>query len=78
MSESVDERRKIKTVCNTVERLNKHRTTYLNYLKLLVESKGMLFTVDKEALPEDSAYSSNRDREKNNEMDSILNAQKKI
>ena len=55
MSESVDERRKIKTVFNTVERLNKHRTTYLNYLKLLVESKGMLFTVDQESLPEDSA-----------------------
>ena len=35
----------------------------------------MLFTVDKESLPEVNAYSSNRDREKDNKMDSILNAQ---
>ena len=64
MSESVDERRQIKSVFNTAERLNKHHTSYLNYLKLLVESEIMLFTVDKESLPEDSAYSNNRDREK--------------
>ena len=75
MSEGVDERRKIISVFNTVERLNKHPTVYLNYLKLLVESKGMLFTVDKESLPEDSAYNSSRDSEKDYKMESILNAQ---
>ena len=46
MNEGVDERRKIISVFNTVERLNKHPAAYL------------------ESLPEDSAYSSNRDREK--------------
>ena len=46
MSEGVDERRKIISVFNTVERLNKHPAAYL------------------ESLPEDSAYSSKRDREK--------------
>ena len=35
----------------------------------------MLFTLDKESLPEDSAYSSNRDRDKGDKMKSILNAQ---
>ena len=75
MSEGVNERRKIISVFSTVERLNKHRTAYLNYLKLLVESKGMLLTVDKGSLPEDSAYNSSRDREKDSKMESILHAQ---
>ena len=75
MNEGVDERRKIISVFNTVERLNQNPAAYLNYLKLLVESKGMLFTLDKESLPEDSAYSSNRDRDKGDKMKSILNAQ---
>ena len=75
MSEGVDERRKIISVLNTIERLNKHPTVYLKYLKLLVESKGMLFTVDKESLPEDSANSSSRDREQYYKIESILNAQ---
>ena len=35
----------------------------------------MLFTVDKESLPEFNAYRNNRDREKDNKMDAILNAQ---
>ena len=34
----------------------------------------MLFTVDKESLPEFNADRSNRDREKDNKMDAILNA----
>ena len=63
MSEGVNERRKIISVFSTVERLNQHQTAYLNYLKLLVASKGMLLTVDKESLPEDSAYSNNKNRE---------------
>ena len=75
MSEGVDERMKIISVFNTTEGLNKHPTVYLNYLKLLVESTSMFFTVDKESLPEASAYSSSRDREKDYKMESILNAQ---
>ena len=35
----------------------------------------MLFTVDKESLPEDSAYNRSRDREQDYKMESILNAQ---
>ena len=34
-----DERRHIISVFNTVELLNRHASLYLNYLKLLVESK---------------------------------------
>ncbi|MFM7984071.1 MAG: hypothetical protein ACKPKO_32570, partial [Candidatus Fonsibacter sp.] len=45
-----DKRRKIISVFNTVERLNKRPSLYLNFLKLLVESKGMLFTIDAEPL----------------------------
>ena len=58
MSEGVDERRKNYQYLIKVERLSKHPAVYLNYLKLLVERKGMPFTVDKESLPEDSAYKS--------------------
>ena len=43
MSARVDDVRKSISVFNTVERLNKHRKIYLIYLKLLVESKCMLF-----------------------------------
>ena len=62
MSEGVNERRKIISVFSTVERLNQHPTLYMDYLKLLVESKGMLFTIDKEPLATDSTYTSTRDR----------------
>ena len=75
MREGVDERRKIISVFNTVERLNKHPAVYLNYLKLPVESKGMLVTVDKGSLPEDTAISSSEDREQDYKMESIMNAQ---
>ena len=71
MREGVDKRSKIVSVFNTVERRNIHPQVYLNYLKLLVESKGLLFTVDKEF---DSTYSSSRDRNNDYKMESILNA----
>ena len=60
MSEGKNKRRQVISVSNTVERLNKHPAVYVNYLKLIVESTCMLFTVDKEF---DSTYSSSRDRE---------------
>ena len=74
MSEGIYQRWTIISVSNTVERLNKHPTLYLNYLKLLVESKGMRFTVDKEPLATDCTNTSTRDREKNYKLQSILHA----
>ena len=69
-----DERRKIISVFNTVERLNKHPSLYLNLLKLLVESKGMLFTIDAEPLGK-GEFMSSRDRETDYKMQSVLNAE---
>jgi len=69
-----DERRKIISVFNTVERLNKHPSLYLNFLKLLVESKGMLFTIDAEPLGK-GEFTSSRDRETDYKMQSVLNAE---
>ncbi|MFM7987694.1 MAG: hypothetical protein ACKPKO_51110, partial [Candidatus Fonsibacter sp.] len=69
-----DERRKIISVLNTVERLNKHPALYLNFLKLLVESEGMLFTIDAEP-PAKGEFTSSRDRETDYKMQSVLNAE---
>ena len=69
-----DERRKIISVFNTVERLNKHPSLFLNFLKLLVESKGMLFTIDAEPLAK-GEFTSSRDRETDYKMQSVLNAE---
>ena len=78
MSEGVDERRTIVPVFNKVDRLSKHPAVYLNFLKLLVERKGMPFTVDKESLPEDSAYKSSKDHATDYNMELILNAKTQI
>ena len=77
MSEGVGERRNIIAVFITLARLNKHPTLYLIYLKLLVERKGMLFTIDKEPLATDSTYTSTRDRGTDYMIHSMLNAQNK-
>ena len=69
-----DERRKIILVFNTVERLNKHPSLYLNLLRLLVESKGVLFTIDAEPLAK-GEFTSSRDRETDYKMQSVLNAE---
>ena len=39
-------RRKIVSVFNTTEKLNKHPSVFLNYLRVLVEGKGMKWRVD--------------------------------
>ncbi|MFM7979502.1 MAG: hypothetical protein ACKPKO_09325, partial [Candidatus Fonsibacter sp.] len=69
-----DERRKIISVFNTVEWLNKHPSLYLNFLKLLVESKGMIFTIDAEPLAK-GEFTSSSDRETDSKMQSLLNAE---
>ncbi|MFM7979447.1 MAG: hypothetical protein ACKPKO_09045 [Candidatus Fonsibacter sp.] len=58
---------------NTVERHNKHSSLYLNLLKLLVESKGLLVTKDAEHLAK-GEFTSSRDRETDYKMQSALNA----
>jgi hypothetical protein len=39
-------RRKLISVFNETERMNKHPSVYLNYLRVLVEGKGMRWQVD--------------------------------
>jgi hypothetical protein len=46
LAESADTRRKNISVFNHVERLNKHPSMFINYLRLLATNKGMGFTID--------------------------------
>ena len=50
LSEKVDVRRKTISVFNTVERLNKHPSLFVNYLKTLAMQKGLAFTVDETSM----------------------------
>ena len=68
-----DERIQLVSVFHTVERLNKHLAFYLNFLNLFVESKGMLFTVDKAPLAK-GEFTSSRDRETDYKIQTIVNA----
>ena len=46
LSKSIDQRRKDISVFNHVEKLNKHPSVFINYLKTLAINKGMTFTID--------------------------------
>jgi hypothetical protein len=51
LEECVDTRRKNISVFNTVERLNKNPSLFINYLRVLAEAKGIGFVIDQEAAP---------------------------
>ena len=55
LAESVDTRRKNISVFNTVERLNKNPSLFINYLRILAEQKGMGFEIDQEAAGREEA-----------------------
>lgn len=72
LSDSPDVRRKNISVFNQVERLNKHPSLFINYLRILAASKGMGFTVDEEQLLERTAAA--KEPRTNYRLDCIMQA----
>jgi hypothetical protein len=74
----VDTRRKNISVFNTVERLNKNPSLFINYLRVLAEGKGMGFTIDQETprrkRSERRARRGRRSARTNYKLQSILQA----
>ena len=71
-AEDIDARRKNISVYNQVERLNKHPSLFINYLKLLATNKGMGFTID-QGEPE-ATTAKTKDARVNYRLESILKA----
>jgi hypothetical protein len=80
LAESVDTRRKNISVFNTVERLNKNPSLFINYLRVLAEGKGMGFVIDQAIAPRAEAEAEGegetraKDARTNYKLQSILHA----
>ena len=71
--ESVDSQRKAIFVYNQVERLNKQPNLFINYLRLLATSKGMVFNID-EGEPDEAITPKTKYARTNYRLESLLNA----
>jgi GTPase SAR1 family protein len=63
-------RRKTVAIYNEVEKLNKHPSIFINYLRVLVEGKGMEFVIDESSEEDDG----NTVKPKNYKLASIMEA----
>ena len=64
-------RRKQISVFNTVERLNKHQSLYINYLRVLAIGKGMKFTIQGAPAKEEGETIGDATRPKNYKISAI-------
>jgi hypothetical protein len=67
-------RRKQISVFNTVEKLNKHQSLYINYLRVLAIGKGMKFTIQGAPAKEEGEGSEGANRPKNYKITAIMEA----
>ena len=70
--QSRNERRKMISVFNTTEKLNKHPSVYLNYLRVLTTGKGMTFQIQEDVAEADAQTP--KAEKKNLRVSSILEA----
>ena len=70
--QSRNERRKMISVFNTTEKLNKHPSVYLNYLRVLATGKGMTFQIQEDVAEADAQTP--KAEKKNLRVSSILEA----
>ena len=73
LAESVDTRRKNISVFNHVERLNKHPSLFINYLRQVAANKGISFNIDEGLLDKDATKA--KDPRTNYRLQSIIQAQ---
>jgi hypothetical protein len=72
VSDSVEDLRNIISDFHTVEIVSKQQHVYLNYLKLLVKSTRMLFTIDNGKFGPDDLHTRTRDRKTYYKIQPIL------
>lgn len=69
---ALNKHRKSISIYNTVERLNKHPSIFINYLRVLAEGKGIKFQV--QAVPEEKGAKQKKKGKKNAKVEQILTA----